>query len=147
MPIKPENIARYPAEWPAIRLQVLQRARYRCEWPGCGAQHHALGRWQLTVAGWVFRDCTAQLLAGRRQLLTFTERRALCAADLDLAQEGKLIVIVLTVAHLDHVPEHCELTNLRAWCQRHHLAYDQDHHRQTAYMSRREKANTMELPL
>lgn len=33
-------------------------------------------------------------------------------------------VIVLTVAHLDHVAEHCDDDNLRAMCQRCHLAYD-----------------------
>jgi 5-methylcytosine-specific restriction endonuclease McrA len=32
--------------------------------------------------------------------------------------------VVLTVAHLDHVPEHCEPANLRAWCQRCHNRYD-----------------------
>ena len=32
--------------------------------------------------------------------------------------------IVLTVAHLDHTPENCDDENLRAMCQRCHLAYD-----------------------
>ena len=32
--------------------------------------------------------------------------------------------VVLTVAHLDHVPENCERDNLRAWCQRCHNTYD-----------------------
>jgi 5-methylcytosine-specific restriction endonuclease McrA len=36
--------------------------------------------------------------------------------------------VVLTIAHLDHTPEHCELENLRAWCQRCHLTYDAAHH-------------------
>ncbi len=36
--------------------------------------------------------------------------------------------VVLTVAHLDHTPEHCEDDNLRAGCQRCHLSYDRDHH-------------------
>lgn len=57
------------------------------------------------------------------------------------------IVIVLTVAHLDHQPEHCTDDNLRAWCQRHHLAYDLVHHTTTAYMTRRARANNLELPL
>ena len=37
-------------------------------------------------------------------------------------------IVVLTVAHLDHVPEHCgepgNRPNLRAWCQRCHNTYD-----------------------
>ncbi|MEL6218299.1 MAG: hypothetical protein AAFR79_07510 [Pseudomonadota bacterium] len=32
--------------------------------------------------------------------------------------------VVLTVAHLDHQPENCDRSNLRAWCQRCHNAYD-----------------------
>lgn len=37
-------------------------------------------------------------------------------------------IVVLTVAHLDHTPEHCDDENLRALCQRDHLAYDREHH-------------------
>lgn len=36
--------------------------------------------------------------------------------------------VVLTVAHLDHTPENCDEANLRAMCQRCHLAYDLDQH-------------------
>lgn len=45
--------------------------------------------------------------------------------------------VVLTTAHLDHVPEHCDLTNLRHWCQRCHLRYDAEHHARTRYATRR----------
>lgn len=32
--------------------------------------------------------------------------------------------VVLTVAHLDHKPENCADSNLKAWCQRCHNTYD-----------------------
>lgn len=32
--------------------------------------------------------------------------------------------VVLTIAHLDHTPENCEPSNLRAWCQKCHNKYD-----------------------
>lgn len=32
--------------------------------------------------------------------------------------------VVLTVGHLDHIPEHCGDENLKAWCQRCHNTYD-----------------------
>ena len=32
--------------------------------------------------------------------------------------------VVLTIAHLDHIPENCEENNLRALCQRCHNSYD-----------------------
>lgn len=45
--------------------------------------------------------------------------------------------VVLTIAHLDHTPENCAHANLMAMCQQHHLAYDQKHHQQNAYQTRR----------
>lgn len=53
--------------------------------------------------------------------------------------------VVLTTAHLDHVPENCDLANLRHWCQRCHLVYDAKHHAQTAYATRKAKAQTADL--
>ncbi|MBQ1122610.1 hypothetical protein [Streptomyces sp. B15] len=45
--------------------------------------------------------------------------------------------VVLTVAHLNHMPEDCRDENLRAMCQGCHLHYDRDHHRETAAATRR----------
>jgi hypothetical protein len=43
MPIRPENTARYPADWPAISLAVKQEAGWRCEgspvYPECRASN------------------------------------------------------------------------------------------------------------
>ena len=39
--------------------------------------------------------------------------------------------VVLTTAHLDHTPEHCDPANLRAMCQGCHLHYDGEHHAET----------------
>lgn len=47
-------------------------------------------------------------------------------------------IVVLTVAHLDHTPENCDESNLKAMCQGCHLHYDREHHAQTAYRTRRE---------
>ena len=48
--------------------------------------------------------------------------------------------VVLTVAHLDHDPTNSVDSNLLAMCQRCHLRYDADHHRQTR-MSLLRKSN------
>lgn len=53
--------------------------------------------------------------------------------------------VVLTIAHKDHTPENCGDDNLAAWCQLHHLAYDQEHHQQTAYVTRRKDKAMGEL--
>jgi 5-methylcytosine-specific restriction endonuclease McrA len=59
VPIRPENRARYPADWLAIRTAIVARAANRCEgspaWPFCraanGEPHPVTGaRVVLTVA-------------------------------------------------------------------------------------------------
>lgn len=52
---------------------------------------------------------------------------------------GPVIPVVLTVAHLDHTPEHCDLGNLRAMCQACHFTYDAGHHAQTRVRVAREE--------
>lgn len=45
MPIKPENKALYPANWKAIRAEILERAGHKCEgspaYPDCRAANYA----------------------------------------------------------------------------------------------------------
>ena len=51
--------------------------------------------------------------------------------------------VVLTVAHLDHQPEHCDDANLAALCQRCHNRYDAPVRRQGI----RDRAPQLSLPL
>jgi len=44
---------------------------------------------------------------------------------------GRMVKIVLTIAHLNHTPEDCRDENLRALCQQCHLRYDAKHHAET----------------
>lgn len=57
--------------------------------------------------------------------------RKICLQD-----EDDTIRIVLTVAHLDHNPENCDYSNLRALCQKCHNRYDRDHRKSTRYKSK-----------
>lgn len=41
MPIKPENRAKYPANWSEIRERIRARSSDKCEW--CGVNNHAIG--------------------------------------------------------------------------------------------------------
>jgi len=73
------------------------------------------------------------------------ERFASCCSDEDamaIARKWrrKRTRIVLTVAHLDHTPEHNDDSNLLAMCQRCHLRYDRDHHAETRRKSRDKKS-------
>ena len=51
--------------------------------------------------------------------------------------------VVLTVAHLTHELE--DRKHVKAMCQGCHLHYDKTHHAQTAYRTRKAKANTGDM--
>lgn len=55
--------------------------------------------------------------------------------------------VVLTVAHLDHTPEHCQGANLRAMCAPCHLHYDRDHHAETRRKTRLARLHEQMDPL
>jgi streptomycin 6-kinase len=131
MPIKPENKGRYPANWKDIRAAILERAGNCCEWAACGVANRSVGIWK---AGVFFK-------------LADSRHTADLAVDAATEDGDKVTEIVLTIAHLDHTPEHCDPSNLMAMCQRHHLAYDQAHHTTSAYMTRKARMQTLELPL
>ncbi|MBI2313558.1 MAG: hypothetical protein HYU77_13745 [Betaproteobacteria bacterium] len=134
MPIKPEHRAKYGRAWKRIRERILARAKHRCE--QCHVPNDAVG--YRDEDGAFVRLC----FAWRRDIAANAERIEDAQAD-----GYKVIRIVLTVAHLDHNPEHNDPANLRALCQRCHLAHDQSHHQQSAYMTRMAKRNNLELPL
>lgn len=53
--------------------------------------------------------------------------------------------VILTTAHLDHTPEHCDETNLLALCQRCHLAYDRHLHAANARRTRDERRGQLTI--
>lgn len=140
MPIKPENAHRYPADWEQIRARILARARNRCE--NCDIPNHELGgrtRRGLWLPAFPLGEKMTRLEWPQPGTIAFCGH---VVGDIDgkrcyVGEDLRIIRIVLTIAHLDHTPEHCDDDNLRAWCQRCHLAYDQQHHLQTAYANRR----------
>lgn len=168
MPIKPENRARYPKDWSAISLAARERANWRCQHAGCRALQYAVGHWEQAPAlamrpefgaapqrvwRWVPSHgngpCDAAGI-GRSwpdlQRWTHAEAREFAAAVWESNPlEPRPIVIVLTVAHLNHEPEDCRPDNLAAMCQRHHLAYDVEHHRETAQATRQARSGNLEL--
>ena len=124
MPIKKENLARYPKDWKQVRERIRQRAGNKCEL--CGVPNGAV----------IYRDDAGDWHRAAPDGARTNEPTLSFSA---VARLGfKVVTIVCTVAHLDHIPEHCTDDNLRFWCQRDHLAYDAEHHAQTAYQTRRE---------
>lgn len=138
MPIRPENRHRYPKDWRAIRAAILERAGNACEgspdYPDCRIPNGAVG----------YRE------DGRWIQLGESIDQAGFAVDAAVDDGHRVTRIVLTIGHLDHIPEHCDQDNLRAWCQRCHLHYDRHHHAQTRERTRKEGkaiADLMETPL
>jgi len=115
MPIRPENRDRYPADWREISASIKERADWRCECTGeCGRPYIHLDR---------------------------DER---CRNHHGQPAHGTGSNVVLTTAHLDHTPENCDPTNLKAMCQGCHLHYDRDHHAQTRAKTRHDEDMKLE---
>lgn len=130
MPIRASEKARYPDEWAAIRTRILARAENRCEFvradgTRCNAPNYVIiARSVANLEVW------------------WDEQEALDGMPHSTYVEVR---VVLTVAHLNHIPEDCRDENLLAGCQLHHLRYDQAHHQQNAAVTRRAKKGNMEL--
>ena len=119
MPIRPENKARYPADWKAISRAVRIDAKNRCE--QCGVMNGAIiyRGFHLDKPAWRYAADTVFMPS--RCAISGSELPGTTWDDFERTKET---VVVLTVAHLDHQPENCARANLRAWCQRCHNAYD-----------------------
>lgn len=135
-PILPENRDRYPSNWKDIRARILRRSSLR--WPvGFHENVTRIDGYPLTE--WAPRPCCE--CRGECGHDHAAERAAIgdipgpelvrCAAPNGVANPITGSKVVLTVAHLDHQPENCADENLKAMCQRCHLAYDRGHHRET----------------
>lgn len=116
-PIRAEQRALYAPDWRDLSLAIRKnRAHDRCECDGrCGREipeHVPMSdlSTDLVEAGFAFRRCMAS--QGQPSAIS-----------------GK--PVVLTVAHLDHDPTNNARSNLAAFCQACHLAYDAEHHAET----------------
>jgi len=140
MPIRPENMARYPGgsirspEWLAIRERIRKRAGDCCE--GCGVRNHALGG----------RDANGRWYDAQDDDATPGEY-GFCT---DLTGEGgeadlRIIKIVCTVAHVDGKLDDHSDENLRFWCQRCHNRHDRRSRQVNAAITRAEKVGQLDL--
>jgi hypothetical protein len=144
-PIRPENRALYPADWPLISRRIRDRARQRCE--RCGVPNYAVGHRDATgafvrAAGNGPLDAAGDGKVWRSlEPLTFTAATEI-AATLNYGDDEGLhwIVVVLTVAHLNHDPADCRDENLEALCQRCHNRHDAAT-RRAGIVARRREAN------
>lgn len=132
MPIKPENRDRYPADWKEIRERILKRAGNCCE-------QCRIPNGDVIVRG-IDKDVgTFQRFQGDGEVYAADDGRLLGYCKASEYCGNKWTRVVLTIAHLDHVPEHVDDDNLKALCQRCHLVYDAEHHAETSRQTRRSR--------
>lgn len=152
MPIRAEQRALYPPNWREISASIRKRAGNRCEL--CRLRNYSVGYRAKdgafhSLAGSGPCDCAGEGLQWP-SLEPISYREAREFAEAQNTEDGvdgdghRYFVIVLTVAHLDHNPTNCKPSNLRAFCQRCHLAYDQQLHQQNSYRTRR-KGKALDL--
>ncbi len=124
----PIDYRRYPADWKVRRARILDRANHRCE--SCDVPNHAVGCRDEAGRFVPVTGKPSDRAAGVG--LTVTGERLRFGAACDLARElgandrRNWLIIVLTVAHLDHDPDNHDVADdrLKALCQRCHLNYD-----------------------
>lgn len=117
MPIRPENKDRYPKDWPEISRRIrFERALSKCE--KCGIRNYELGGRDKN-GKWHKAHPLGEKLLG----LEWPKPgdTAICGEN---RLELRIVRIVLTVAHLDNVPENISDENLLALCQSCHLRLD-----------------------
>jgi hypothetical protein len=106
--------SRYQKNWNRTTAAIRARAGNRCE--VCGIANGALiPKNQRDMFEVVERDLFGEVVVARK-------RR-----------------VVLSISHLDHTPENCDPANLKAMCQRDHLAYDAPYHCQESLKTRAAK--------
>jgi len=95
----PMNRKLYPTNWDAIALEIKESNNWKCE--QCGKQcKRSDESWGEFFSGWNMQS------AYYTDAIEHTQR------------------FILTVAHLDHIPQNSDRSNLRALCAPCHLRYD-----------------------
>jgi|GEM_PF-6023177 len=96
MPIRPENKARYPADWPAISRRVRDEAGNRCK--QCGVENGAMIHrgWHGKMPAWRYQSDT--VFECSRCAIDGSELHGTTWDDFEVARGT--VKVVLTVAHL-----------------------------------------------
>lgn len=136
MPIRPENRARYGADWPEFSARLREECP-ACEW--CRKPNGA--RVEVLARGW-WRRVRPDDEGGFVPLTPWVDEHGQIAPALEgVTYRGRVIRVVLTVAHLNHEPEDRRRESLAVLCQRCHNRHDAAHRTATrAVTVRRRRA-------
>ena len=134
MPIRHEFRHLYRTKaWKRARARVLRQAQNRCE--ACGKPNRAV----VFTYSWKTRDL--RFAGGWRYHMVWMklnsrvwrDERGLFFPLNSWPSRGlpRRVKVQIGVAHADNDPTNMDDSNLRAWCQWHHLHFDQGHHRES----------------
>lgn len=113
----PIDYKRYPSNWRSeIRPAILARANNCCEI--CGVENKRV----------IWRNPS-----NKEQYEYWPEGMESEAWSID---GRKSVLIILTIAHMDHDETNNDYSNLKALCQLHHLRHDKEQHQANARATR-----------
>ena len=119
MPIKPEYRHFYTGQhWKETRERILARAKNKCE--QCGKPNHKPVVYRTLEGRMWWRPIGRQIWRDDRGTPANPP-----------VTEDRTVVVILTVAHRNHIPGDDRDENLAAWCQWCHLTFDIDHRRES----------------
>ncbi len=137
----PIDYKKYPLNWKTEIVPSVKALQNNC-CAFCGVKNYAVGYRQnskfIPTGGNEMHD-----KAGRGEL-SYKEARELINHCNDFADDN-LILIVLTVAHLDHNINNNDLSNLKALCQKCHLDYVKEHHKKNSRQTLKNKKGLVDL--
>lgn len=117
----PMDRSKYPRDWEAISRRVRDAAGNRCQW--CRVRNYAVGTRDADggfsyVAGNIYVD-------DMQYTGSYSEARAVADSHNENREGGpRAVVVVLTVAHLNHDTTDNSDANLAALCNRCHNRHD-----------------------
>jgi hypothetical protein len=124
----PINYKKYPENWKSeIRPMIMKRSKGKCE--ACGIRNYSVGYRDesgrfVGTCGNIIHDLAGEGLS-YPSLKPISYKEAKEIADMNNEyDDDHYIVIVLTIAHLDHDVNNNNPSNLRALCQRCHNRHD-----------------------
>lgn len=136
----PCNYKDYPKNWKTeIRPAILERDGHKCKFckvPNgefiCRGMWNGVDVWQNEDGG-IYRADNGEYLGDNYVGEVWNEK------------DGGAVLIVLTIAHLDHDLKNNDYSNLAALCQRCHNRYDKEHRQKNATETRRKNKGLQKL--
>lgn len=115
--------------WKEVRARILQRANNQCEQCGKPNRRHVwVGKTSGEPQFWTLRKLSRHWIScATAQPFFYPIRPSVLWRSL----APRRIRVILTIAHLNHIPGDDRAENLKALCQWCHLNYDKFHHKES----------------